>query len=500
MELPKDMFPIVMGVLFIGIFAVLAYFVYGKFVRKPKSQRNKARSNLDGSSVSLEDVAYLASVLSPNSTTMDVLFAALSTPEMLECAEDEVETAQEMLERRKAEVMKDAKKKDSEDDGFAIDGDGWGDDNDEHDDGLTKLKQIEKERQQELDRLKVATGQKTELMEGVDEGVLGQAWVERTLESKGQWPPKLTSVISDKTLHYKGKKCQNPLDHLGLRRYLCMTMGRLNAQMLNTHPELLEAGGKKKIDQTYFKSAVEFRSRVGIVLEAILRLGVTLKCTQLVATTVEAVGMFKLGTTATANVDAFRQQMQMQFGCHPGLAVSETSIEHEDYQEIAAGESANVYLTLERTHAENFVKVKVAQAQKQGLPPQVALQSYREGWWFLLCLKRVDGPTKLAVEVKQDAAILAKITPQDIAKFQVPDEERLLQAWPMMVQNCAQKSGKIKVQFTAPEIPGKYKFVLQIKSQDFLGSDQLMELETEIVSKDAQRTPKPAQEQVKKDN
>ena len=61
------------------------------------------------------------------------------------------------------------------------------------------------------------------------------------------------------------------------------------------------------------------------------------------------------------------------------------------------------------------------------------------------------------------------------------NENRLLTAWPMIVQNMAQKTGRIKVQFKAPATPGKYRFFVDIKSQEFLGADQSFELDAVIL-------------------
>ena len=50
-----------------------------------------------------------------------------------------------------------------------------------------------------------------------------------------------------------------------------------------------------------------------------------------------------------------------------------------------------------------------------------------------------------------------------------------------IVQNVAQKSGKVRIQFKAPPLPGKYKFTVSVKSQDFLGADQEFSMEATIL-------------------
>lgn len=150
---------------------------------------------------------------------------------------------------------------------------------------------------------------------------------------------------------------------------------------------------------------------------------------------------------------------------------------------IVTGEMAAITLMMERTHAEAFTKVKIAQCQQQGIPPQIALQAYREGWWVLVRLKRTsdnaDGnnETEPYSEVNNNNPLVALLTEQDKDKFAVEqDENRLIVAWPMIVQNMAQKSGKVKIQFKAPPAPGRYTIYLAVKSQEFLGTDQEFEL------------------------
>jgi hypothetical protein len=70
-------------------------------------------------------------------------------------------------------------------------------------------------------------------------------------------------------------------------------------------------------------------------------------------------------------------------------------------------------------------------------------------------------------------------------------EWRLVTASPAIVTNANQKTGKFQLQFKAPALPGKYRFVLVIKSQDFIGADQ--EVRVDVVVVDAskvERSPK----------
>ena len=73
--------------------------------------------------------------------------------------------------------------------------------------------------------------------------------------------------------------------------------------------------------------------------------------------------------------------------------------------------------------------------------------------------------------------------------------DQLLTAWPILIQSLAQKNAKVKVQFDAPELPGKYKYTFDVKSQDFLGCDQSFDLEIDVVdSETVQRGEEPKKE------
>ena len=82
----------------------------------------------------------------------------------------------------------------------------------------------------------------------------------------------------------------------------------------------------------------------------------------------------------------------------------------------------------------------------------------------------------------KDSPLLTLLTDADKAKFaSEKNGNRLVVAWPMIVQNMAQKSGKVKVQLKAPSEPGKYMVYLAVKSQEFLGTDQEFALPIDVV-------------------
>lgn len=477
---PEGKFAALMLILYLATFVGIGYIVVK--VMTPKKEP-EVKANLDSNTVSLEDLGYLGKVLSPNSTHFDILLAIASTPENILWAVvnlDKIEVLRKeaLAEKKKAKPQK--KESMSFDD---FDDQGWADDDAEEDEGAKEAalaaKRAEEEKARQLEQLKKATGQTKDLLEGIDEGVVGQEWVRKTLEEKGHWPPQDISFLSSQKFDYKGKMV-SALDHPGLKRNLQMTMGRINSRMLNTHPELLSAGEKKLLDQTYFKNNLEYRSRAGVLLEATLRLAICLRSFSLTKTIVEAVAQFKIGCKSDS-VDWFEGVIQREYGCLPRLAISEKKIETPGEAEIATGDLCVMEVDLERTHAEKFTTRKIEMFKKQGIPPQVAFQTFREGWWFLVRAERSDGEGK-AAGIDMESPLVSKVEASDIKKFENSKaSDSLLQAWPMLVRNIAQKTGKVKLQFTAPSVPGKYRFLVSIMSQEFLGADDEFSLEADVV-------------------
>ena len=232
-----------------------------------------------------------------------------------------------------------------------------------------------------------------------------------------------------------------------------------------------------------------------MLLEAALRTAVACRNYKLAATIVESVSLFKIGCypNQTAWFDGV---MERTYQCLPRLQIQDTFIETPGEKEIATNDLVALQLELTRLHAESFTRQKIAIFQKQGIPPQIALQTYREGWWFLIRAERLEGTGDLsnALNFNTDG-ILQEVKEESLKKFRaVPFEERLVTAWPMIVQNVAQKTGKVRIQFLAPPLPGKYKFTVSVKSQDFLGADQEFSVEATVVdAATVVRAPKEAE-------
>lgn len=505
----------------VGTVALVGGLLWRKKNKKESSKTSSPEiSNF--SSVAVSDAAYLGMNLTPESTHMDVLHYICTTPENIEAALKHYEKAeslkeerQEFLKKQEEEKQKEASKAadafamDDDDGGWADEGEGEGDD-EQVKTVIAAAKKAEEEKKKLMKQVKEASGLVSTaeriLIEGLDDGCLGQKWVEGELGKRGEWPPHLDDKIASIKFSLADKNGKvtavPPLNHPAIRRNLCMTAGRLNSTLLNVHPELVEAGSKGKIDATYFKATMEFRQRTGLLLEAALRVAMSVRSYKLASTVIETVSMFKVGTKShndPKTIEWFRQNMSAQYGGEkgiPGLFIGERNIETPDENEIATDDFCTLMMEITRTHAENFTKRKIIQCQKQGIPPQVALNSYMEGWWIMIRAKRVsaldgsddseeaDGLLRKNMESIQANELFKTLDTSIKQRFEAENyDKRLILAWPFIISNVAQQSGKVKVRFIAPSVPGKYKFYVSIKSQEFLGCDQELEFDVDVVDK-----------------
>jgi hypothetical protein len=199
----------------------------------------------------LEDITYIVSKLSPESTYRDVLLAIASAPESVVFGTKTHLRKLKMISDRKEQDEKEAKElekkssKSENDAGFNLDDGGWADDDEEDDDNIDEetkrklklAKEAEEEKAKAREELNKTTGKVKVPLEDVDDDVLGMTWVEKTLASKGAWPPKDLLFLSDMKFEYEGKEF-SALDHPGLRRNLIHLYGRIHSNVLNGHPEL----------------------------------------------------------------------------------------------------------------------------------------------------------------------------------------------------------------------------------------------------------------------
>ena len=238
----------VLLVLYLAMFAGLIYVVMTFMSPSAEISRSKSTLSSDDEASMLtsldgaEDTHYLASTLGPDSTHLDVLWAIATTPETVALTQRLLDKLEIM---KKESLLQKQKKKgpaNSGKVGFEIEDSGWADDEDQEEPDEATLRARAEEAQKELHKQQLAEatgGAAASPMEGIDEGVLGQNWVERTLERFGQWPPTLATFprVADPIFQYQGKAV-TALEHPAVRRNLCFTMGRLNSIVLNTHTEL----------------------------------------------------------------------------------------------------------------------------------------------------------------------------------------------------------------------------------------------------------------------
>ena len=229
------------------------------------------------------DAAYLVNCLRPDSTPLEILYAIATTPDTVAITSKQLAMAEDLRRKKLAHLAEKEKEESHKSMDDLLVSDGWAED-DDNDPAAAAAKKAREEKEKESLRLAKATGKDTTdflkmKLEGVDEGVLGQEWVLRNLTRVGAWPPpsfRDARVLQHRKFSVDGKVV-GALEHPGVKRALIMTMGRLHAKELNTHPELMAAGPKGLIDPTYFSATMEYRQRVGQVLEGTLRMACTLR-------------------------------------------------------------------------------------------------------------------------------------------------------------------------------------------------------------------------------
>ncbi len=549
-----------------------------------------------GGVLNKEDIVYLLSQLRPNSTIWDVLCICLTTPTTMEWATTDYNRVH-VLRQQRAEQDKEeeelANKKNQHAEATAKSGGksnvdvfddlfnndtGW--DNEDDDDENHKKHQSAQSKSPGLVKTtttntSTAVTNKKVLLEGFDTHVLGQQWVEQALQSIQVWPPKNFGILQHRTFAYfdplthlslnestssssNGSSTSNKkssadhqdgittitstsvpnsqfqiLEHPPLRRTMCMIMARFNSVVLNNHAELIDAGLKQLIDQTYFKSSMEFRNRMNMILETSLQMAMLLQSFPLLCTILNTITAFKIGLRYdddAKTIPYFNTIMTRQYQILPRLKINATTIRqskansddatNENVSDILTTTStmylddstttpntAEIILDVERIHAQQFLKVKVKQYEEQNIPPQIGLQNYRERWWFMLRMKPQgtslkDATTTIEKSLYQPIQLPpeAKFTldPKVIQVFEdQPFNDRLLTAWPLTITNVAQQRGQVKIQFAIPKVVGQYKYCLHIHSSDFLGAHHDKEFQLNVIPRPAtsdQKTVEPKKE------
>jgi hypothetical protein len=189
--------------------------------------------------IQMDDLINIFNRLTPESKHWDILFAIITSSEIVSVVTQALDAVEEIRQKKRKKKEEEFKKKDdvvSFDDLFDEDGFDEGEEHEDDDEATKEAKRKAKEeearKKADMERLKQATGQKLPLLEDMDEGVLGQKWVEKTLQSKGAWPLELPAWLKKAKFEWKGKS-MSAMDHPAVRRILCMTAGRMNSAMLN---------------------------------------------------------------------------------------------------------------------------------------------------------------------------------------------------------------------------------------------------------------------------
>lgn len=392
--------------------------------------------------------------------------------------------------------------------------------------------------------------------EGIDDGVLGQKWVVSNLENLGAWPPPDLddTVLGSKKFGLDGKVV-SAIDHPAVARNLVMTMGRLHSRHLNTRPDLVAAGPKGLIDPTYFQDSIMYRQRVNQMLDNALRAACQVRSHRLAEAVLDAMIMFKAGVTELSDessLSAFKEMMTRQYGPNgcPRLIVDERYLgvptpdvpplpkdmpEAERKKEMeknriarqvmqtkqvtADDERMALEMQITRGHAEGFTRAMVAKCQAQGIPPQIGFSTHRESWFILVRARKVGEDGKeakgwncaLGAEVRgtnymdllkgRDDGICGMLEPSTFKRFrdeyEDPDhlsERKMVIGWPFVVQNVAQKTGKVKIHLPPPAEPGRYEFLVKIRSQDWLVEDEEFELTVDVAKGSGKKKKKEEKE------
>lgn len=228
---PEGTTAVVLVLLYIGMFISLIMYVI-RFTTKTE----KAAADADFSmSVAGSDIEYVQEKLKSDSTHEEILYIVASTPENVAFTQKGLQEIEFMKKERisteehEAKMAKKAGSKKETD--ALLDDSGWADEDEDGESAEAAKKHEEAQKAREK-LMKEAAGKKERnkvVFEGVDEGAIGQEWVEKILSENKVWPPKFGRLAQG----------EMGLDIPAVRRNFAWMAGRLNAtQTLNSHPDL----------------------------------------------------------------------------------------------------------------------------------------------------------------------------------------------------------------------------------------------------------------------
>lgn len=438
-----------------------------------------------------QDLQHLAKHITPDMTHQQVLYVALSAPKMMvQWANADLRRIEKLKEEKLAQLeqeKKKTKKSGNAWDDLLENDDGWADENEDEDEEARAARLAEQEKQKQLEEMKSAAKKAAMLLEGLDEGVVGRRWVQRTLTQAQFWPPKDIASL-------KKMVSVDPLADEAVSRILCMLTGRIHSEFLNSHKELLAAaaaGPPPLIDQTYFGANITFRIRMRLLLDAVQRLATKLRCAKLLKTTIEAVGMFTAGCQAH-EADRCRKHLMKTFKCIPQLQLLKDpapSVSTPGADNIIAGDAGTILeFSVQRVHAQPWLAAHIEQWKQKNIPPQIAFESFREIWWVIVECECLDDARKVRwhgrINLEDPFLKQLEIGREKVDLFENQHNSRrdFIYALPLVIANPKQDMLTGKISFDAPSEPGRYKFTITLKSSEHLGCDTEFSVEATVLS------------------
>lgn len=500
---PKGMTAVILVLMYFSLLIGIGYILWNKSKGDEKSKTTSAAAM--SNSVATDDLKFLVNLINAGDdddgdeaqSHLDLLFLVASTPEIIEQSSKAVQYYEKCKKQKLVNKAEEEKKKNT-----MLDLSGaWGDDDADSEDKEESVEQIQARKlEEELARKKKALmAQATGAVdydamkiEDIDSGVIGPKWVRSTLEDNNIWPPKFLDDLTisshwrkqNTSWTFEGQKYTNPLAFPPIQRNFVLLLARVNSQLLNGHPIFLTSSQSQKLDTNYYKNSLEFRQKIHLLLEGILRIMSSTQNYPLVYKILQTSVLFRVGCFPynKEKVDWFHSVVKRQYGVIPSVSITSCTIETLGEDEIATNDTCTVSMTLKRSHAEAFMKGKIAIAEKQGIPKEFVLQSYREVWWVLIRCKLLtkansddpdeyDYPKHLEELEKVFGPKVYEFYPKSIKK------DKLLSIWPMTFSKVGIEEGNAKVKFLVPSLPGKYKFSVELVSNEFMGCDSLCDVD-----------------------
>jgi len=161
----------------------------------------------------------------------------------------------------------------------------------------------------------------------------------------------------------------------------------------------------------------------------------------------------------------------------PRLKVHQTKLETVGEDQIAKLDTVTFSIRVERLHAARFLEGQLNICKVRKMDPRIAMAAYHEGWWILIRANLIE-PLNGDNTSNEATSAVDKLT-----RGHVPSssDAKLMVAYPMIVISISKIFLEVVLKFQAPDVPGKYKFIVDIKSAEYLGADAKTELTATVV-------------------